>query len=151
MNPLRQQLTLLLSPSVFLWSFLTVQRRTVGDLKRKDVFIELQPVRCVWSLMSPVTFMWHSIKEGEADKFFNKLTCFGQQVNYDVAAGLQYYGRNFAIWNDVKMSQTLSIIFSQQLCTEGENNWSHSRRSFALLVLTSWHLDELLSQTMRAH
>jgi len=30
-------------------------------------------------LMRPVTFMWHSIKDGEADKFFYKLTCFGQQ------------------------------------------------------------------------
>lgn len=114
MNPLSRQLISLLSPSIFLWtssSVLTVQRSTVGDLKRKDVFIEPRPVRCVWSLMSPVTFMWHSIKDGEADKLFNKLTCFGQGVHYDVAAGLQYYGRNLPsglMWRWVTFSQQRS-------------------------------------------
>lgn len=32
--------------------------------------------------------MWNSIKDGETDKFFNKLTCFGTEINYDVEAGL---------------------------------------------------------------
>ncbi len=92
-------------------SLLAVQRSTVGDLKRKDVFIEPRPVRCVWSLMSPVTFMWHSIKDGEADKLFNKPTCFGQGVHYDVAAGLQYYGRNLPsgmMWRWVRHPPSLS-------------------------------------------
>lgn len=81
MNPLNQQLISLLSPSMLLLSrssLLRVQRSTVGGLKRKDVFIEPRPVRCVWSLMSPVTFMWHSIKDREADKLFNKLTCLAR-------------------------------------------------------------------------
>ena len=38
--------------------------------------------------------MRHGIKDGEADKPFNRPTRRGQRVNYDVAAGLQYNGRN---------------------------------------------------------
>ena len=92
-------------------ALLRAQQSTVGDLKRKDVFIEPRPVRCVWCLMGPVTFMWHGIKDGEADKLFNKLTCFGQGVNSDVATGLQYYGRNLPsgmMWRWVRHPPSLS-------------------------------------------
>lgn len=65
--------------------------------------------------------MWHSIKDGEADKLFNKLTCFGQGVNYDVAAGVQYYGRNLPSGMMLKMSQTPSITFSQQRSAQKES------------------------------
>lgn len=58
--------------------------------------------------------MRHSIKDGEAQRLFNKPTCFGQGVNYDVAAGLAVLWKEFAVWNDLKMSQTPSITFSQQ-------------------------------------
>lgn len=64
--------------------------------------------------------MWHSIKDGEADKLFNKLTCFGQGVNCDVAAGLAVLRKEFAVWNDVKMSQTPSITLSQQHSAQKE-------------------------------
>lgn len=64
--------------------------------------------------------MWHSIKDGEADKLFNKLTCFGQGVNYDVAAGLAVLRKEFAVWNDVKMSQTPCITFGQQCSAQKE-------------------------------
>lgn len=97
---------------------------TVGVLKRKDVFIEPLHVRCVWSLMSPVTFMWHSIKDGEADKLCNEPTCFGQEVNCDVAAGLAVLWKEFAIWNDVKMSQTPSITLSQQRSAKEKVIWA---------------------------
>lgn len=59
------------------------------------MFIEPRRVRCVWSLMSPVTFVRHGIKDGEADKLCNEPTCFGREVNCVMwQRDLQYYGRN---------------------------------------------------------
>lgn len=140
MNPLTQQLISLLSPSIFFWPgrsrLHTGQRSTVGDLKRKDVFIEPRPVRCVWSLMSPVTFMWHSIKDGEAEKLFNKPTCFGQGVNYDVAAGLRYYGRNLPsgmMWRWVRHPP--SLWANNTLCRKRE--WFEAQQRDFLLLFFS--------------
>lgn len=68
--------------------------------------------------MSPVTFLWHDIKGKEADRLYNGQTCFGHEVNGDVAAVLAVLWKEFTIWNDVKMSQTPSITFSQQHSAE---------------------------------
>lgn len=68
--------------------------------------------------MSPVTFLWRGIKDREADRFYNGQTCFGHKINGDVAAVLAVLRKEFAIWNDVKMSQTPSITFSQQHSAE---------------------------------
>lgn len=89
-----------------------VQRRSTGALKSKDVFIEPRRVRCVWSLMSPVTFMWHDIKCREADKLRSRAE--------PVLAGrfavmwqqeLQYCGRNLPsgmMWRWVRRPPSLS-------------------------------------------
>lgn len=110
---------------------------TVGDLKRKDVFIEPRPVRCVWSLMRPVTFMWHGIKDIKADKPLNRPTCCGQRVNYNAAAGLQYNGRNLLsgmMWRWVRHPP--SLLANKALHTR-RKDLSHNRHLCASFLNSS--------------
>lgn len=82
--------------------------------------------------MSPVTFLWHCIKGREADRPCNGQTCFGHEVNSDVAAVLAVLRKEFAIWNDVKMSQTPSITFSQQHSAEEKVIWALAKGALYL-------------------
>lgn len=94
--------------------------------------------------------MWHSIKDGEADKLFNKPTCFGQGVNYDVAAGLCSITEGICRlewWEDE--SDALHHFQPTMLRTEGESDSSHSRGSFVLIPLKSSRWEVLFSQPER--
>lgn len=79
--------------------------------------------------MSPVTFLWHGIKDREADRLHNWQTCFGHEINGDVAAVLGVLRKEFAIWNDVKMSQTPSITLSQQHSAEEKVIWASAKEA----------------------
>lgn len=101
--------------------------------KRKAAFIEPQHVRwSVWSLMSSTTLMWHCIKDWEADNLSNKPTCFGQEVKYDVVAGLAVLRKEFAIWNDVKDESDALYHFQPTTFCKGKSELSHVRGRFVL-------------------
>lgn len=74
--------------------------------------------------------MWHGIKDEEADKLCNVWTCFGQELNGDVAAVLAVLWKEFAIWNDVKMSQTPFITFSQKYSAKEKIIWVMAKGVF---------------------
>lgn len=87
--------------------------------------------------MSPVTFLWHGIKDRDADRLHNGQTCFGHEISGDVAAVLAVLRKEFAIWNDVKMSQTPSITFSQQHAAEEKVIWASAKGALFIFRLFS--------------
>lgn len=110
--------------------------------KRKAAFIEPQHVRwSIWSLMSSTTLMWHSIKDWEADNQSNKPTCLASRLNVMWQQDFAVLRKEFAIWNDVKMSQMPSITFSQQGSAKGRVSWAMSEGElYSLLSSSSWEV-----------
>lgn len=90
--------------------------------------------------------MWHSIKDGEADMVFNKPTCFGHGVNYDVAAGLQYYGRNLPSGMMGRWVRHPPSRSANNSLHRRRENSSRNRLTFSLLLLDSSLWEVLFSQ-----
>lgn len=68
-----------------------------------------------------------------------------------MAAGLRYYGRNFAVWNDVKMSQTPSISLSQQRSAQKERVIRGTAEGFLHFFFSTLHTWKCCLPSQRGH